>query len=116
MRAASHWAVLLGRGLLLAAVAGVSILNGTIYSPLFDPVAHLLFLFTRGSSLLGPQLLFYLTTASIAVMTLLIAGVPAAIYERIRGSRQSTAVSLAIWLVAAVLLALPTLMRVLGED
>ena len=50
-------------------------------------------------------------------MTLLIAGIPAALYERIRGLKTSTPVSLGIWLVAAVLLSLPTIMRLLvGDD
>ena len=40
-------------------------------------------------------------------MTLLIAGIPAAVYERIRGLKASTPVSLGIWLVATVLLSLP---------
>ncbi len=115
MQAPSTWANLLTRDLLLVATVGLSILNGTIYSPLFDPVAYLLFLFTRGSSLLGPELLFYATSVSIAVMTLLIGGVPASVYERIRGLRESTPLSLAIWLLATALLTLPTLMRVLGE-
>jgi hypothetical protein len=107
---------LLTRDVLLVATAALSILNGTIYSPLFDPVAYLLFLFTRGSTLLGPERLFYLTTVAIAVMTLLIAGVPASLYERIRGLRESTPVSVGIWAVTAALLSLPTLMRLLGSD
>ena len=49
-------------------------------------------------------------------MTLAIAGIPAAVYERIRGLKSSTAVSLAIWLVAAVLLALPAIMRAVAGD
>ena len=36
-------------------------------------------------------------------MTLLIGGIPAAIYERIRGSQESTPVSLGIWLVVLAL-------------
>jgi hypothetical protein len=49
----------------------------------------------------------------IAVMTLLIAGIPAAIYERIRGLHSSTGVSIGIWLVATLLLSLPTIMSFL---
>ena len=47
-------------------------------------------------------------------MTFLIGGVPAAIYERIRGLPESTPVSLGIWLVATALLALPALRSVTG--
>jgi hypothetical protein len=45
---------------------------------------------------------------------LLLAGIPAAIYERIRGLQQSTPGSLAIWLVATVLLTLPAILRALA--
>ena len=58
----------------------------------------------------------YVTPLAIALMTLAIAGIPAAVYERIRGLKSSTAVSLAIWLGAAVLLALPAIMRAVAGD
>ena len=35
-------------------------------------------------------------------MTLLISGVPAALYERIRGNGETSPVSLYIWLVASI--------------
>jgi hypothetical protein len=47
-------------------------------------------------------------------MTFLIGGVPAAIYERIRGLPQSTPVSLGIWLVATALLAWKSLKAATG--
>jgi hypothetical protein len=59
---------------------------------------------------------FYLTSVVLSLLTVLLAGIPAAIYERIRGLRESTPVSLAIWFAAAVLLALPAIMNLFGED
>ena len=52
----------------------------------------------------------------VVLLTVLIAGIPAAVYERIRGLKASTVVSLGIWLVATVLLSLPTIMRTLSSD
>ena len=83
-------------------------------TPLFDSVSYVLYLFTRGLSYISRDLLFYLAQLFIAVMTLLIGGIPAALYERIRGLGESTPVSLGIWLVATALLVLPALMHVTG--
>ena len=99
------------RGALLAATAVLAIVNGLPLTPRFDSVSHILYLFTRGSSYIGGEVLFYATSVVMAVMTLLIAGIPAALYERIRGLQASTPVSLSIWLVATALLALPALRR-----
>ena len=95
---------------LLAATAGLAIVNGLPLSSFFDSVAYVLYLFTRGLFYLDQDLHFYLTSLFVAVMTLLVAGIPAAIYERIRGLQESTPASLGIWLVVTGLLALPALM------
>jgi hypothetical protein len=105
---------LLQRDLLLAATIGLAALNGMPLTPLYDSISYILYLFTRGSSFIGGDLLFYATSLFIAGMTLLIGGVPAALYERIRGLQESTLVSLGIWLVATALLALPALRRATG--
>jgi hypothetical protein len=106
---------LLGYILLLATVA-LSTLNAMPFSPLYDSVAYFLYLFTRGSAYVRPDVLAYLTSLLMGLLTLVVAAIPAAAYERIRGARESTLVSLAIWLVAAALLALPAAMRLMGED
>ena len=105
---------LLWRSALLLATAVLAVINGLPLTPFFDFISHNLYLFTRGSSFIGGETLFYATTAFIAAMTFLIGGVPAAIYERIRGLPESTPVSLGIWLVATALLALPALRSVTG--
>jgi len=99
---------------LLAATAGLAVVNGLPVTPFFDSISYVLYLFTRGSSLIAGDVLFYGTTAFIAVMTLLVGGIPAAIYERIRGLQESTPVSLGIWLAATALLALPALRSATG--
>ena len=55
------------------------------------------------------------TPIVIAVLTLMIAGIPAAIYERIRRLRTSSTVSIGVWLVATLLLTLPTIMNATGD-
>jgi hypothetical protein len=50
----------------------------------------------------------------IAVVTLMLAGIPAALYERVRGLQFSSTASMAIWLIATVLLTMPAIRRALG--
>ena len=105
---------LLQRDALVAATVGLAVVSGLPVTPLFDSISYILYLFTRGSSFIGGDVLFHATSAAIAVMTLLIGGIPAAIYERIRGLQESPPVSLGIWLAATALLALPALRSVTG--
>jgi hypothetical protein len=125
---------LLGHGVPLVGVAAIAVFNGSLhslvfesvsYSPVFDSVSYYVSTFAResyfdsfvrGVLLAGPQLYQSLTSVFIAAMTLLIAGIPAALYERIRGLKASTPVSLGIWLVATALLTLPTIMKAFSEE
>lgn len=101
------------RALLLLAVGIVAAFNASKMSPVYDPVASLMSLNFRNYPLMTPQRLYDAAAVPIALMTLMLAGIPAAVYERVRGLQTSSAVSLGIWLAAAVLLALPTLRRVI---
>jgi hypothetical protein len=105
-----------GHGVPLAGVAAIAAFNGTLFSPAFDSIFYYVDTFARGTMFYSPQLYLNVTSVFMSVMTLLIAGIPAAIYERIRGLQASTPVSLGIWLVAAVLLSLPTIMRMMGGE
>ena len=100
-------------GLLLGTVA-LAIVNGLPLTSLYDSVSYILYLFTRGSTFLDQDLLEYLASLLIAVLTLMLAGIPAALYERLRGLQHSTPASLGIWLVATGLLALPALANLLA--
>jgi len=110
------WQRLLQQHLFVAATVGVSILNGSDASPLFDTASFCIYSFTKGLPLFNAAMFYYLTSLAVAVLTLLLAGIPAALYERWRGFERSTPFSLAMWLFAAVLLTLPTLTRLLDQD
>ncbi len=45
-------AVLVMRGLLLVAAAAIALFNGSLWSPVFDSVAYILYLTTRGMPLM----------------------------------------------------------------
>jgi hypothetical protein len=120
-----HGPRLLGQGAPLVAVACIAAFNGSLQSPAFDSVSYYVSSFARGSyvDILARSLLLSrsdlyqnLTWLLIALMTLLIAGIPAALYERLRGLKASTPVSLGIWLASALLISLPTILRMFAGD
>lgn len=98
----------------LVATAGLAFLNGSHFSPYFD--SALFFVQRLAPGFLGPQSLFQFNSLLISLTTLLLAGIPAAVYERLMGHKDSTPVSLAVWLIAALLLTLPSLMNAIGMD
>jgi hypothetical protein len=78
------------------------------FSPYFDPAFILVkFLLAPAFFLSSPILLFYFTSLFVSVSCLIIAGVPAAVFERVTGRRNSDALSLGIWLAGVIILALP---------
>jgi hypothetical protein len=99
----------LQKDVFLVAAAGLSLINGQSFSPIFDPVAVLLKPFIAGTFLSTPLVFLYLASIFVSAMTLLIAGVPAAVYERFKGQQESSAVSMGIWFCATLLLVAPTL-------
>jgi hypothetical protein len=90
-------------------IAGLSLLNGMHFSPYFDPLFILLKPFAPGFFLTSPLLMFYFTSLFISTMTLIVGGVPAAIYERNKGLTESTRTSLWVWLGGILVLTIPTL-------
>jgi hypothetical protein len=58
----------------------------------------------------------YSPTARRSLSTLLLGGIPAAIYERMRGLKQSTPLSAGLWFLTTLLLTLPTLREAAGAE
>lgn len=102
------------RDVLLMVTAGLSLLAGMHFSPYFDPVLFLVKPFAASFFISSPLLLLYFTSLLISLMTLLIGGVPAALYERAKGLEQSTPTSIAIWLGGVALIAAPALLGIVG--
>jgi hypothetical protein len=98
---------------LIVGIVGFGLVNGTYQSPFFDQAFILLRPFAP-TFFLSPVLLFYFTSLFCATMTIVAAGVPAAIYERLIGNGKSSATSLMIWFGGVVLLSIPAIMRMLG--
>ncbi len=98
----------------LVGLATAGLVNGMHTSPWFDVMSAPIAAILTGFYITSPVLLFYFVSLSVSVFTVILAGVPAAIYEQSQGLTTSNARSLTIWLVAAILLALPALLKLIG--
>lgn len=90
------------------AVAVVSLVNG-MFSPAVVYVYGLHPFWVPEFFPRSVPMILFLSQTITAFGTLLISGIPAALFERAVGSRHSTPASLYVWLVSAVLLTLPAL-------
>lgn len=91
-------------------IAGTSLLNGMHFSAYFDPTFILMRQFAPGFFISSPLLIFYFTSLFLSAITLAIGGIPASIYERAGGLKESTPKSLWIWLGGVLVLTIPTLL------
>jgi hypothetical protein len=94
-------------------IATLSLLNGMDFSPYFEPGMVLMRPLLFSFSISSPVLIFYFTSLFLALASVVIAGVPAAIYERMTGQRASDSTSLLIWLIGVGVIALPSFLRLL---
>ena len=108
------FAAQLVRGLLILAACAVALFNGSLWSPVYDSVSYILYLATRNFPFMTAARAADATPIVIAVMTLLIAGIPAALYERVRGVETTTVASMLIWLLVTILLSAQTILNATG--
>jgi hypothetical protein len=106
--------ILLKRTLPLALIVALAVAHGAILSPLYDFVSYFVSAFSRRTMFYHPQVLEIFPSVVIALFTLLLSGIPAAIYERVRGLQQSSPASMLIWLVTTMVITAPVLSRALG--
>ncbi len=90
----------------LIAILGFGILNG-IFSPYRLMAQFIVIVLAPGFFLDSPSIVLLLSSLLTATATIMIGGVPAAIYERLRGETESSVGSLWIWIVATALISLP---------
>jgi hypothetical protein len=95
----------------LVAVMAVAIVNG-IFSPLVLMVFLLYPVWYPGWAPPSAQLVYMASALILSTMTIMVAGVPAALYERWSAGPSRTTVA-AIWLAGTVLLTLPSVPNVL---
>lgn len=93
-------------------IVGFAILNG-MFSPLLRTVFAALLLFSPAFFAASLPILFFLSSITLATLTIMVAGVPAALYERYHGLPESTPTSMYIWLFATAILTLPAVLTFL---
>lgn len=95
-------------------ITAVAILNG-IFSQLFWFTAQAMILVVApGLLITGTTLVSFFASLIAATATILIAGVPAALFERLTGRSESDHASYSIWLVTAVILSFPAFGRAIA--
>jgi hypothetical protein len=93
-------------------IVGFGATNGMHFSPYFDPAFIIMRPFVQVTFFTGsPIIIFYLTSLIVATLSIMVAGIPAAIYERVTGQSRSTAMSFGIWLAGVTLITVPTVMN-----
>ncbi len=90
------------------AIAAFAALNG-LFSPLLLLVLQAMLIMSSG--FFGPSLpiLLFVSSLVLSTLTIMVAGVPAALYERITGAATSTPTSMWIWLAITGILTLPAI-------
>lgn len=95
------------RNLYFVGIAFFGMVNG-----LFSPLRALAFIFTNTFMALplfnSPGVIFYVSSLFLSTATVILGGIPAALYERFVGVKDdSTEVSLWIWLAGTAVLTIP---------
>lgn len=98
----------------LIGIASLGLVNGMHFSPYFETAFVLLRPLLTNFYITSPVLQFYFASLVLAVSAVLIAGVPAAIFERMTGRKESDGKSLLLWLAVLGLISLLPLARMIG--
>lgn len=93
---------------LFVAVLGVTLLNGFV-SPMVPLVFLLSPVWMPEFAPRTPIAILYGTSLIVSISTLIVSGVPAALFERLTGRQDTDMSSMLVWLGAAILLTLPGL-------
>ncbi len=96
----------------IIAIVGLAMLNG-MFSPLREQFFVILVAFAPAFFIGSPLLVLYLTMLVVATVTIMLAGVPTALFERATGRATSDGTSMTIWLVGTAILSLPGLLVLL---
>ena len=97
---------------MFAAILGVCLLNG-LTSPILPIVVALAPVWMPEIIPLIPETVFHGASLVVAFGTLLIGGVPAALYERLSGQERSDTWSMGVWLASVTVLSLPGISRLI---
>ena len=89
------------------AIAALALLNGVFNPWLLPQTTAAVILLAPGLLVSSASLVVYLASLFGALTTLVAAGIPAALYERLTGGRATPFAVCLVWLTATALLSLP---------
>ena len=90
-----------------------AMING-IFSPTLGIVVKAMTLLAPGLLIFSLPILFYFCSLLLATITIIAAGVPAALYERLTGKTETDDISSLIWLAGTALLSLQAIVIGIG--
>lgn len=93
---------------LFVAVLGVTLINGFV-SPILPLILIMSPVWMPEFAPHTPIAVLYGTSLIVSISTLVLSGVPAALFERLTGRQETDMASMMVWLGAALLLTLPGL-------
>jgi hypothetical protein len=95
----------------IVVILAAAILNG-IFSPFFFVTARVIITALAPALLItGPRLVTFFASLLAATATIILAGVPAALFERATGRRETDGISYAIWAVTTVAISFPAFLN-----
>lgn len=104
------------RDAFIVGIVGFGAANGMHFSPYFLPGLLVLEPFVKVTFFTSSAVVIsYFTSLVISTLSIMLAGIPAAIYERVKGLKRSNATSFGIWFGAIALITLPTVMNLAGR-
>ncbi|MDZ4791262.1 MAG: hypothetical protein SGJ17_08655 [Hyphomicrobiales bacterium] len=98
----------------LIGIAALSLINGMHFSPYFDAFSIFLRPIAAGFFITSPLVFLYLSSLLLSSISLMLSGIPAALFERATGRTRSDNTSMTVWLVTALILAIPTFLYAAG--
>lgn len=90
----------------IVAILLFAIING-IFSPFLLAIVPFVFALTPAFFVDDTRVILFASSLIFSTMTLIAGGIPAALYERWIGSKESTELSMWIWLAGTGILTLP---------
>ncbi len=98
----------------LIGILGFGLISGMFSPILLKQMTAVVLILAPGLLISSPAVVVFLAYLLGATFTIMLAGIPAALYERITGARESTPMSLWIWLAGTAILALPAVITFFG--
>jgi hypothetical protein len=90
----------------IVAIMLFSTING-IFSPFLLALVPFVLALTPAFFVDSTSFIFFLSSLLLSTMTIILGGIPAALYERWTGAKESTGFSMWLWLAGVGLLTLP---------